>query len=138
MPTLSKRCLKQTTKCIFSKHSRLIRAGIIAHGLSHQTSHKVLGHYVVCNVTKFQNCRPNNQFFLTKNHRVSILKRTITLLLYSFFYMPLSCMYCSHILSDRKKRKKVSEIRLFPIHVLVYETLQACQQPGPAMIHHGT
>ena len=33
---------------------------IIMSGISHQTSHDVLGHYVVPNITKFQTCRPNN------------------------------------------------------------------------------
>ena len=32
--------------------------------VSHQTSHKVLGHDVIHNVTKFQNCRPDDSFFL--------------------------------------------------------------------------
>ena len=37
---------------------------MIALGLLHQMSQEVLGHYVVHNVTKFQNCRSNNFLFL--------------------------------------------------------------------------
>ena len=54
-----------------------MRVAITAVGVSHQTSHEVLGHYVVRNVTRFQSCRPNNYFVLTHNHRENILKRII-------------------------------------------------------------
>ena len=37
-----------------------------ACGVSHQMSHKVLGHHVVPNVTKFQSCRYDNYFLLAK------------------------------------------------------------------------
>ena len=36
---------------------------MIALGVSYQTLHKVLGHYIVFNITKFQNCRRDNKFF---------------------------------------------------------------------------
>ena len=37
-----------------------------------------LGHYIVRNVTKFQNCRSDYQFFLlVKKHYENILKRSI-------------------------------------------------------------
>ena len=64
MLSLSESCLKQAADCIFSKQLRVTRAAIITHGVSHQMSREVLGHYVVCNVTKFQSCRPNNYFVI--------------------------------------------------------------------------
>ena len=36
---------------------------MIALGMSHQTSHKVFGHYIIHNVTKFENCT-SNKFFM--------------------------------------------------------------------------
>ena len=33
-------------------------------GVSHQTSHEALGHRVVSNTTKFQNCRTDDKFFI--------------------------------------------------------------------------
>ena len=33
----------------------------------HQTSHEVLGHYVIHNVTKFQNYRSDNIFIVEKH-----------------------------------------------------------------------
>ena len=44
----------------------------------HWMAHEMLGHYVVSNLTKFQNCRSDNiHFLLSKNYRKNILKRTI-------------------------------------------------------------
>ena len=37
---------------------------MIALGVSHQTSNKVLDHYVTCNITKFQSCRIDTKFFI--------------------------------------------------------------------------
>ena len=37
---------------------------MIALGVSHQTSNDVLCHYVVCNITKFQSCRSDNNFII--------------------------------------------------------------------------
>ena len=50
---------------------------MIALGMSHQMLHEVLGHYVVRNVTKFQSCGRENNFFTGKKHRKDILIRTI-------------------------------------------------------------
>ena len=38
---------------------------MIALGVSHQTLHKVLGHYFISYITKFPNGRSDN-FFITK------------------------------------------------------------------------
>ena len=37
---------------------------MIVLGVSHQMSLKVLGHYIVRNVTKFQSCRSDDKFFI--------------------------------------------------------------------------
>ena len=36
---------------------------MIALGMSHQTSHKVFGHYIIHSVTKFKNCT-SDKFFI--------------------------------------------------------------------------
>ena len=36
--------------------------------VSHQASHKLLGHHVIHNVTKFQSCRLDNYIFIGKKH----------------------------------------------------------------------
>ena len=41
-------------------------------------AHEVLGHYVVCNVTKFQTVEVIVNFLLAKNHYKNILIRTIS------------------------------------------------------------
>ena len=51
--------------------------------MSHQMSSEVLGHYVIRNVTKFQNCSSDN-ILSVENHRGNILIRTM--------YMSLSIM----------------------------------------------
>ena len=43
-----------------------MHAAIIEHGVPHQMSHKVLGHYVIHNVTKFQHCRPHKYLFIAE------------------------------------------------------------------------
>ena len=39
----------------------------IGWDVSHQTWHKVLGHHVARNITKFQSCRHDNLVFIGKN-----------------------------------------------------------------------
>ena len=56
---------------------------MISLGVSHQTSHEVLGHYVIHNVPKFQSGRSDNKFFIgEKPSQKNILTRTITALMY--------------------------------------------------------
>ena len=52
---------------------------MITLGMWHQMAHKVLGHYVVHTITKFQNCRSDDNFFslAKKKHCENILLRTI-------------------------------------------------------------
>ena len=53
--------------------------------VAYQTSHEVLGYYVVCNVTKFQSCRPNNQLFIDeKPLQKHFAKNTIQLNLLAY------------------------------------------------------
>ena len=51
---------------------------MIALGMSHQTSHKVFGHYIIHNVTKFKNYIQVINSLLAENHHKNILIKAIT------------------------------------------------------------
>ena len=49
---------------------------MIVLGVSHQTLHKVLGHFIICDVAKFQNCRSDDKIFIDKKHEENISLKT--------------------------------------------------------------
>ena len=55
---------------------------MITHGLSHQMSHEILGHYVVRNVTKLQSCSVIINVLLAKKHCENILTRIVVRFLF--------------------------------------------------------
>ena len=80
--------------------------------MSHQTSHEVLGLYVVCNVTnKFENSRCNNKDFIGEKPSPKHLIRTTPYIFWFFdleilqtlldichyYFTPLFLKYLSHI-----------------------------------------
>ena len=64
---------------------------MISHGISLQTSHKVLGHYVIRNVTKFQNCRSDSRFFIGKKRPWNHFDKYNNMHFFLYFW-------CSHYL----------------------------------------
>ena len=60
MPSLFGRRLTLAYIGISSKQLQSMGVGMITHGISHQTSHKILGHYIVHYITKFQSCGRDN------------------------------------------------------------------------------